>query len=87
MPDYTESERIERAEHAMRLTQDSLLNEALNEVGLNAMRQLAEVDSADTNEILRLQAIVHCAGAMMDHISAAIVASGVMDGGMAIQEK
>lgn len=86
MTDYTESERIERAEHARRLEQDKLLNEALNEVGLDAMRRLAEVDAADTNEILRLQAIVHCAGAMMDHITAAIYASGANDGGVAIQD-
>lgn len=86
MTDYTESERIERAEHARRLTEDALLNEALNEVGLDAMRALAEVDPADTNKILRLQAIVHCAAAMMDHITAVIVASGAMDGGMAVQD-
>lgn len=86
MRDYTESERIERAEHARTLEQDALLNEALNEVGLDAMRALSEVDATDADEIRRLQAIVHCATAMMDHITAAITASGANDGGMAIQE-
>lgn len=83
---YTESEKIERAEHAERLVNDALLNEALEAVGMSALRELSQVDASNVNEILRLQAIVHCVDEMTGYIEGVITASGAYDGGVSIQK-
>ncbi len=71
-----------RAERARGLLADDLLAEALTTVRMAALLGLADVKATDTNDILRLQAIVHVTEAMKDYLQAAITKTGERDGGL-----
>jgi hypothetical protein len=77
-----EAELIHRAEEAKTLLANDLLAEALTTVRMDALLGLAAVKATDTNDILRLQAIVHVTEAMRDYLEAAITRTGARDGGL-----
>lgn len=71
----------ERADRAKVLLNDDLFAEMLTTVRLEALNGLAEVKASDTDDILRLQAIVHVTGEIKDRLEACITATGERDGG------
>lgn len=73
------------AAEAARLLSEPLLADAFEQVRMDALLALAEVDAADTNEILRLQAIANCLNDVVDLLKAKIIASGSSDGGMQVE--
>lgn len=73
------------AAEAARLLSEPLLADAFEQVRMDALLGLAEVDAADTNEILRLQAAANCLNDVVDLLKAKIIASGRNDGGMLVE--
>jgi len=73
------------AAEATRLLSEPLLAEAFAEVRMDALIALAEVDAANTKEILRLQAIAGCLSDVRDLLYAKITASGMSDGGVQVE--
>ena len=69
------------AKEAARLLADDTLAEAMTNVRMKALVALADVDAADTKEILRLQAIAGCLSDVRDELHAMILATGESDGG------
>lgn len=73
------------AAEATRLLSEPLLADAFAEVRMDALIALSEVDAADTNEILRLQAVANCLNDVVDLLKAKIIASGQSDGGVQVE--
>lgn len=85
MIDYTEAQKIERANRAKVLLNDDLFAEMLTEVRMDALNALSETPADDPNEIRRLQALVQVTGEIKDRLEAAIIATGELDGGLDTQ--
>lgn len=69
------------AKEAERLLSDEVLSTAFDRVRLEALEALAVADTANINEILRLQAIAGVVTEVRSLLHAMIAASGKRDGG------
>lgn len=75
------------AKEAERLLTDEVLTTAFDRVRLEALEALAIADTANTHEILRLQAIAGVVTEVRSLLGAMIAASGKRDGGFDPNER
>ncbi len=73
---------IHRAERAKVLLNDQVFVDALTEVRMEALLELAVVDADSFNKITRLQSIVHCTTEIVAKLEAMITKTGARDGGL-----
>lgn len=82
MTDYTESQRIYRAEHAKQLLSDDLFAEMLAHVRFDALNELSDLDpDTQAGDIRRQQAIVHVTDEIREALMAVVIEAGTQDGG------
>lgn len=82
MTEYTEQERLHRAQEALRLMNEPILAEMLEGIRMESLLELAETEPTDANKIRQLQAIVVCTGEIRARLMGMIAAGGSLDGGL-----
>lgn len=81
MREFSPQELEHRAAEAKRVRSEPLLKEYMQSARDLALESLATIDPANTNEILRQQAIAQVALEFSNYLDAVIAQGGGMDGG------